>query len=129
RTIAERADCVFSCLPHAASASSIMPLLDAGLRVIDLSADYRLEDPAEYQAWYDHPHPDPARLPEVPYGLPELFRQQIRSAQLVANPGCFPTSAILPLAPLLKEKLVDPQTILIDSKSGVSGAGRTPKLT
>jgi N-acetyl-gamma-glutamyl-phosphate reductase len=125
--IAERADCAFSCLPHAASAEAIMPLLAAGCRVVDLSADYRLNDPAVYAKWYDHKHPDPLRLKETVYGLPELYRDQIRDAQLVANPGCYPTSAILPLARLLQHRTISPDGIIIDSKSGVSGGGRTPK--
>lgn len=126
--IAARADCVFSCLPHAASAEIAMKLLAAGTRVVDFSADYRLDDPATYQKWYEHEHPDPSRLGKTVYGLPELFREEIPAAKLVANPGCYPTSAILPLAPLLKAGLVEPTDIIIDSKSGVSGAGRTPKL-
>jgi N-acetyl-gamma-glutamyl-phosphate reductase len=126
--IAARADCVFSCLPHAASAEIAMKLLAAGTRVIDFSADYRLDDAASYEQWYEHQHPDPSRLGATVYGLPELFRKQIPQAQLVANPGCYPTSAILPLAPLLKAGLIEPTDLVIDSKSGVSGAGRTPKL-
>ncbi len=125
--IAERADCAFSCLPHAASAEAVMPLLAAGCRVVDLSADYRLNDAAVYAQWYDHQHPDPARLAETVYGLPEFYRERIRGAKLVANPGCYPTSAILPLAPLLRAKLISPDGLIVDSKSGVSGAGRTPK--
>jgi N-acetyl-gamma-glutamyl-phosphate reductase len=125
--IASRADCAFSCLPHAASADAVVPLLAAGCRVVDLSADYRLNDAEIYAKWYDHKHPDPARLAETVYGLPELYRERIRRARLVANPGCYPTSAILPLAPLLAAKLISPDGIIIDSKSGVSGGGRTPK--
>lgn len=127
--IAARAECVFSCLPHGASASVIGPLIAGGCRVIDFSADYRLNSAEMYAEWYGQKHVDPDRLGKVPYGLPELFRQQILSADLVANPGCYPTSAILPLAPLLKAGLIQPSTIIVDSKSGVSGAGRTPKLT
>lgn len=127
--VAARAECVFSCLPHGASAAVIPSLLDAGRRVVDFSADYRLDDAEVYARWYGQKHADPARLGKVVYGLPELFREHIPSAQLVANPGCYPTSAILALAPLLKAKLIDPKTIIVDSKSGVSGAGRTPKLT
>jgi len=127
--IAARAECVFSCLPHGASAAVIGPLLEAGRRVIDFSADYRLNSADVYAEWYGQKHVDPDRLGKVPYGLPELFREQIASAGLVANPGCYPTSAILPLAPLLKAGLIEPSTIIVDSKSGVSGAGRTPKLT
>jgi N-acetyl-gamma-glutamyl-phosphate reductase len=125
--IADRADCVFCCLPHAASAEVVKDLLPAGKRVVDLSADYRLNDPAVYRKWYDHEHPDPARMAETVYGLPELYRERIPPAQLVANPGCYPTSAILPLAPLLRAGLVAPAGIIVDSKSGASGAGRTPK--
>ena len=128
KEIAARADCVFSCLPHAASAEIAMQLLAAGTRVIDFSADYRLDDAASYRQWYEHEHPDPTRLGKTVYGLPELFADQIPAARLVANPGCYPTSAILPLAPLLKAGLVEPTDIIVDSKSGISGAGRTPKL-
>jgi N-acetyl-gamma-glutamyl-phosphate reductase len=127
--VAARAECVFSCLPHGASASVIPALLDAGRRVVDFSADYRLNDPEVYAEWYGLKHVDPGRLGKVVYGLPELFRKDIPPAQLVANPGCYPTSAILALAPLLKAGMIDPKTIIVDSKSGVSGAGRTLKLT
>lgn len=127
--VAARAECVFSCLPHGASAAVIPYLLDAGSRVVDFSADYRLDDPEVFAQWYGQKHADPSRLGKVVYGLPELFRQQIPPSQLVANPGCYPTVAILALAPLLKAGLVDPKSIIVDSKSGVSGAGRTPKLT
>ncbi|MFO0904990.1 MAG: N-acetyl-gamma-glutamyl-phosphate reductase [Pirellulales bacterium] len=126
--VAKRADCVFSCLPHAASASAVMALLDAGARVVDFSADYRLDTAESYRQWYEHEHPDPARVGRTIYGLPELFADGLREARLVANPGCYPTSAILALAPLLKAGLIDPADIIVDSKSGVSGAGRTPKL-
>jgi N-acetyl-gamma-glutamyl-phosphate reductase len=127
--VASRAECVFSCLPHGASASVIPHLLDAGCRVIDFSADYRLNDPQVFAQWYGEKHHDPDRLGKVVYGLPELFREQIVGARLVANPGCYPTSAILALAPLLKAGLIEPEGIIVDSKSGVSGAGRTLKLT
>jgi N-acetyl-gamma-glutamyl-phosphate reductase len=127
--VAARADCVFSCLPHGASATVIPHLLDAKVRVVDFSADYRLNDAEVYAQWYNQKHADPQRLGKVAYGLPELFRQQIAPSQLVANPGCYSTSAILALAPLLKAGLIDPKSIIIDSKSGVSGAGRTPKMT
>lgn len=126
--VAERCECAFLCLPHAASAESAKALLARGVRVIDFSADYRLNDAATYKQWYEHEHPDPERLGKTPYGLPELFRSQIPEAKLVANPGCYPTSAILPLAPLLKAELIEAEDIIVDSKSGVSGAGRTPKL-
>jgi N-acetyl-gamma-glutamyl-phosphate reductase len=127
--VAARAECVFSCLPHGASAAVIPMLLDAGSRVVDFSADYRLNDPEVYAQWYGLKHTDPERLAKTVYGLPELFRDEIPPARLVANPGCYPTTAILALAPLLKAGLIDPKTIIVDSKSGVSGAGRTPKLT
>jgi N-acetyl-gamma-glutamyl-phosphate reductase len=127
--VAARAECVFSCLPHGASASVVAALLEAGARVIDFSADYRLDTAESYSEWYGQKHADPARVGKTPYGLPELFRELIPPAQLVANPGCYTTSAILALAPLLSAGLIDPKTIIIDSKSGVSGAGRTLKLT
>jgi N-acetyl-gamma-glutamyl-phosphate reductase len=125
--IADRCDVAFCCLPHGTSAQFVMQLQDAGVRTIDLSADYRLGTAELYHRWYGEEHPDPRRLGEVPYGLPELFVNQLADAKLIANPGCYPTSAILPLAPLLKEKLIEPTGIIVDSKSGVSGAGRTPK--
>jgi N-acetyl-gamma-glutamyl-phosphate reductase len=128
KQVAERCDVAFCCLPHGASAPIVVQLLEAGCRVIDLSADYRLSTPALYQKWYGDHHPDPGRLGQVPYGLPELFASAIKPAKLVANPGCYPTSAILPLAPLLKEGIIDSNGIVVNSVSGVSGAGRTPKL-
>jgi N-acetyl-gamma-glutamyl-phosphate reductase len=127
--VVSRAECVFSCLPHGASASVIPHLLSAGCRVVDFSADYRLQSAESFTEWYGEKHPDPQRLGKVVYGLPELFRERIIGADLVANPGCYPTSAILALAPLLKAKLIEPDGIIVDSKSGVSGAGRTLKLT
>lgn len=127
--VAARAECVFSCLPHGVTTSIVPALLSAGAKVIDFSADYRLKDPAVYAEWYGEKHGDPDRLGEAVYGLPELFRQQILPARLIANPGCYPTSASLALAPLLKAGLIEPTDIIVDSKSGVSGAGRTPKLT
>ncbi len=125
--IAERADVAFTALPHGASAATVAPLLDAGLKVIDLSADYRLKDAAVYEKWYGLAHVEPARLDGAVYGLPELYRDRIKKAKLVANPGCYPTSAILALAPLLRANLIEPRGVVIDSKSGVSGAGRSPK--
>jgi len=127
--IAARSDFAFSCLPHGVTAALVPKLLEAGLKVVDLSADYRLNSAEVYAEWYGQKHGDPARLGKVAYGLPELFRDEIRQSSLVANPGCYPTSAILALAPLLKAGLIDAREIIIDSKSGVSGAGRTPKLT
>jgi N-acetyl-gamma-glutamyl-phosphate reductase len=126
--VGRRADCVFGCLPHAASAEILPRVLAAGAKVVDFSADYRLDDADTYREWYAHEHPDPARLGGVAYGLPELFRERIRGQSLVANPGCYSTSAILPLAPLVKAGFVETDDIIVDSKSGVSGAGRQPKL-
>ncbi|MDO8472522.1 MAG: N-acetyl-gamma-glutamyl-phosphate reductase [Dehalococcoidia bacterium] len=120
-------DIAFSALPHKASAEVVIPLVKMGLRVIDNSADFRLKDPVEYQRWYEHVHPGPDMLASAVYGLPEIHREQIRKATLVANPGCYPTSAILGLAPALKAGLTEGH-IVVDSKSGVSGAGRTLKL-
>lgn len=128
KSVADRTDCVFCCLPHAASASSVAELLAAGSRVVDFSADYRLNDVATYEEWYKVKHPDADRVGKVVYGLPELFGDAIGSADLVANPGCFPTGAILPLAPFVRADLIEATDIIIDSKTGVSGAGRTPKL-
>ena len=97
--------------------------MDAGAKVVDFSADYRLNDPDVYAEWYGQKHPNPERLGKVAYGLPELFREQIVNAPLVANPGCYPTTAILALAPLLKADMIDLRSIIIDSKSGISGSG------
>lgn len=123
--IAEAADVCFLCLPHKAAMAYAPQLLDAGLRVIDLSADYRIQDPAQYEFIYETPHQDVANLHQAVYGLPELFRKQIPGAKLIANPGCYPTAAALALAPLLEYDLIDPDTINISAASGVSGAGRT----
>jgi N-acetyl-gamma-glutamyl-phosphate reductase len=121
-------ECVFSCLPHGVSMHTVPALLQRGLRVIDLSADYRLRDPNVYAQWYGESHGDLAHLAQAVYGLPELFGAELANARLVANPGCYPQTAILGLAPLVAAGCVEPSGIVIDSKSGVSGAGRTPKL-
>ena len=126
--IAGRAQCVFSCLPHAASAKITAELLELGCKVIDFSADYRLDSPEIFKKWYGEDHPDPKRLGNVPYGLPELFRSQLTGVNLIANPGCYSTSAILSTAPLLQKGVIQPTGIIFDSKSGISGAGRKPKL-
>ncbi len=123
--VAERCDVVFTALPHAKSAEAGKALLEAGLRVVDLSADFRLRDPAVYEAWYGE-HPAKELCAQAVYGLPELHREKLRGAHLIAAPGCYPTSAILALAPLLRGGLVRAEGIVIDAKSGVSGAGRTP---
>ncbi len=126
--LADNAEFVFSCLPHAASAECVKPLVDRGVKVVDFSADYRLQDVETYEKWYGVNHVDPDRLGNVAYGLPEIFRKQIVGAGLVANPGCYPTSAILPLVPLVKHGIIAAKDVIVDSKSGVTGAGRTPKL-
>jgi N-acetyl-gamma-glutamyl-phosphate reductase len=126
--IRERADVVFGCLPHVASMEIVPQLLETGLKVIDLSADYRLSDAVVYEKWYGHAHSDSGRLKSTVYGLPELFANQIPGQQLIANPGCYTSTSILALAPLLANRLIEPTGIIIDAKSGVSGAGRTPKL-
>ncbi len=107
--------------PHGAAAELVAELHRRGVRVVDLSADFRLRDPAVYQEWYRE-HPVPELLPESVYGLPELYREQIKDAPIVANPGCYPTAAILALAPLAREGMIE--GVVIDAKSGVSGAGR-----
>jgi N-acetyl-gamma-glutamyl-phosphate reductase len=118
----------FSCLPHGASASSVSALLKAGIKVIDLSADYRLKTKDDQQKWYGHAHADPENLPLAVYGLPEFHADKISRSKLVANPGCYPQTVILGLAPLVRNKLIKTGTIIADCKSGVSGAGRTPSL-
>lgn len=127
--LARGVQCVFGCLPHGASMSHLPRLLERGVRVIDLSADYRLRDPNVYAQWYGESHEDLAHLAQAVYGLPEIYGDELPTAQLVANPGCYPQTAILGLAPLVAGKYLEPGTIVIDSKSGVSGAGRQPKLT
>jgi N-acetyl-gamma-glutamyl-phosphate reductase len=128
KLIAKGVRCVFGCLPHGVSMESIPPLLDRGLRVVDLSADYRLRDPNVYAQWYGESHHDLVNLTQAVYGLPEIYGDDIATAQLVANPGCYPQTAILGLAPLVAGRHIDLKDIIVDSKSGVSGAGRTPKL-
>ena len=116
-------DLAFSALPHKASAEAVIPLLENGIKVVDISADFRLRDATQYQEWYQVTHPAPHYLEGAVYGLTELHRDEVAEARLVANPGCFPTSVILALAPVIKEGLIEPD-IVADSKSGVSGAGR-----
>ncbi|UCG23033.1 MAG: N-acetyl-gamma-glutamyl-phosphate reductase [Chloroflexota bacterium] len=120
------ADVVFLCLPHAAAAQTAMATLAAGARVVDLSADFRLKDAQLYEQWYGQTHPAPDLLDEAVYGVSEFARDLLPGARLVANPGCYPTSILLALRPLLEAGLAD-GTIVADSKSGVSGAGRAPK--
>lgn len=121
------ADLIFSSLPHKASAEVLLPLIEKGIKVVDISADFRLKEAEEYQHWYNFVHPAPEMLKEAVYGLPELHREQVIHSSLVANPGCYPTGAILALAPAVKEGLIYPD-IVIDSKSGLSGAGRALSL-
>jgi N-acetyl-gamma-glutamyl-phosphate reductase len=122
-----RADFFFTAVPHKTAMNIVPKLLDAGQKVVDLSADYRIHDPAVYEAWYQE-HSSPHLLAEAVYGLPELYRDRIRTARLTANPGCYPTSVILALTPLLRHNLIDPGTLIIDSKSGTSGAGRAASV-
>src|SRR5205807_1267050 len=117
RLVARGVQCVFGCLPHGASMSLLPRLLERGLRVIDLSADYRLRDPNVYAQWYGESHADLAHLAQAVYGLPELYGDDIATAQLIANPGCYPQTAILGLAPLVAGKYIDLGSIIIDSKS------------
>jgi N-acetyl-gamma-glutamyl-phosphate reductase len=125
--VAGAARVAFLGLPHAASLEIAPRLRRRGVRVIDLSADYRLKDAQVYQDWYAHEHTDVEGLAEAVYGLPELYGDQIRAARLIANPGCYTSTSILALAPLIAEDRIERSGIIIDAKSGVSGAGRTPK--
>ncbi len=120
-------DLAFCCLPHVASQEHVAAARQAGVKVVDLSADFRLHDSATYEKWYGHPHRHPDRLAEAVYGLPELHRAAIAGASLVANPGCYPTSVILGLAPLARAGWLS-GAVIADSKSGISGAGRSPSL-
>ncbi|NIP99979.1 MAG: N-acetyl-gamma-glutamyl-phosphate reductase [Nitrospinaceae bacterium] len=117
-------DVLFLALPHTASMKYVPELLQGGCKIVDLSVDYRLREAEDYRSWYQTPHLNPELLDQAVYGLPEIHRKEIQTAQLVANPGCYPTGAILALAPIMSQAWADPATIVIDSKSGVSGAGR-----
>ena len=121
--IIDLADLIFCAVPHKTAMDVVPSFLKAGRKVVDLSADFRLKDVAVYEQWYQ-PHSAADFVEEAIYGLPEIYREEIRTARLVANPGCYPTSITLGLAPLMKSGLIDPATIIIDSKSGTSGAGR-----
>ena len=122
--LAKQADVVFLALPHGVAAEYAVPLLQGGCMVIDLSADFRLKSAEIYKEFYAHDHPAPDLLATSVYGLPEIHRDQIKQATLIASPGCYPTSILLPTIPLVKAKLVNPHSIIADSLSGVSGAGR-----
>lgn len=124
--IAREADVAFLALPHRVAMAHVPPLLDAGLRVIDLSADYRLHDAGVYESTYGHAHSDVTHLADAVYGLPELFRNKLPGAMLVANPGCYPTAATLGVWPLMKRGLVRDDRVIINAASGATGAGRNP---
>jgi N-acetyl-gamma-glutamyl-phosphate reductase len=121
--LVKRADLFFTAVPHQTAMGLVPQLLEKGCKVVDLSADFRIHDAAVYEEWYQT-HTAPEYLSQAVYGLPELHRELIKKSRLVANPGCYPTSIILATAPLLKGGLIDPATIIADSKSGASGAGR-----
>lgn len=125
-TVAKDSDVVFTSLPHSTSMETVKRLHELGVRVIDLSGDYRYEDAVVYAQWYGVSHKYPELLCESVYGLTELHREKIKSARIVGNPGCYTTCAILALAPLMGTAFIDPQSIIIDAKSGTTGAGRTP---
>jgi N-acetyl-gamma-glutamyl-phosphate reductase len=124
--LAGLADVALCCLPHKVSMGFVPKLLDAGLKVIDFSADYRLKDVAVYEKFYKVKHTDTVNLAKAVYGLPELFREEIKGVDLVANPGCYPTGALLAVAPLLKEGLVETNSIIVNAVTGASGAGKNP---
>ena len=128
--VSQDSDMVFTALPHTVSMDLVPELLKKGIKVVDLSADYRIKDSAVYQEWYKKELNQISKelLPEAVYGLPEIYLDEIKDASLVANPGCYPTSVILGIAPLLKHHFVEPEGIIIDSKSGTSGAGKKLSL-
>ncbi|APV43538.1 N-acetyl-gamma-glutamyl-phosphate reductase [Dehalogenimonas formicexedens] len=124
----DEVDLVFSALPHHESADQLIPFIEQGVSVIDVSADFRLKDPGLYDEWYGFKHPAPELLKTAVYGLPELHRAEIRQSRVIANPGCYPTASILALGPALKAGVVG-GNVIVDAKSGVSGAGRSLKLS
>jgi N-acetyl-gamma-glutamyl-phosphate reductase len=126
--LAREAEIVFLALPHGVAADFARPLVERGCKVIDLSADFRLRNPAVYLEFYGHEHPAPELLRKAVYGLPEIYREEIKGAALIASPGCYPTSILLPVIPLLKSTLVKSTGIIADSLSGVSGAGRKAEV-
>ncbi len=125
--VARGVDVVFLALPHTHSMKVAAPIVASGARVIDLSADFRLKQPEHYRTWYQIDHAASALLATAVYGLPELHRQAVTGAQLLANPGCYPTAAILGLAPLVQDRRIEMKGVVIDAKSGVTGAGKTPR--
>ncbi len=126
--LTDSADVVLCCLPHKVSMDFVPKLLDAGLKVVDFSADYRIKDTAVYEKFYEVKHTDIANLKRAVYGLPELFRRQIKKTDLVANPGCYPTGALLAIAPLLKESMIETDSIIVNAVTGSSGAGKNPSV-
>jgi N-acetyl-gamma-glutamyl-phosphate reductase len=122
-------DLVFLCLPHGQSAQWVKTFYNKGCKVVDLGADFRFTDPGDYKKWYGEEHPEPELLKQSVYGLPEWNREKIARSKIVGNPGCYPTSVLLAMLPLVEKGLLKPGPILVDSKSGVSGAGRTPTAT
>ncbi|OGS44340.1 MAG: N-acetyl-gamma-glutamyl-phosphate reductase [Elusimicrobia bacterium RIFOXYD2_FULL_34_15] len=124
KKIAEQSDLIFTALPHKVSMEMVTKFYNFGKKVIDLSADFRLKDAEIYEKWYESKHISPELLKKAVYGLPELYRKKIKKATIIANPGCYPTTIILGCYPVLKEKIVNKKSIIIDSKSGISGAGR-----
>lgn len=127
--IAASCDLVFTALPHGAAADAVTQLHSAGVKVVDCSADFRYDDPEVYAQWYGNTHKNPSLMQQAVYGLPELYRESIRKSPLVANTGCYTTSAILALAPLLRAGVVNHENLIVDSKSGVTGAGAKPSAT
>jgi len=127
-SLAQQCRLVYLALPHGVAAEFAVPLVSSGCRIIDLSADFRLKSAETYKEFYAHDHPAPELLAKSVYGLPEIYRDKIKDAALVASPGCYPTSIILPIVPLLRAKLIKPETIIANSLSGVSGAGRKAEL-
>ena len=126
--IAKECDLAFLAVPHTAATEMAAALVERGLKVVDLSADFRIHDASVYEAWYKVEHTQKQLLPEAVYGLPELYADRVASADIVANPGCYPTSSILGLYPALSRGLISPDDIVIDSKSGTTGSGRKPKV-
>ncbi len=129
KKLSKTADVALCCLPHKVSMGFVPKLLAAGVKVVDFSADYRLKDISVYEKFYEVKHTDTDNLKKAVYGLPELFRDRIKGKDLVANPGCFPTAVLLALAPLLKEGLIETETIIVNSVTGITGAGKNPSVT
>lgn len=126
--LAEMADVIFTATPQGFCASQVTEEILSRTKIIDLSADFRIKDVDTYEAWYKIKHPTPLFIEEAVYGLPEVNREKVKKARLIANPGCYPTCSFLTLYPMVKEGLIDKETIIIDAKSGTSGAGRSAKV-